>query len=87
MLQHISRVDTHIMGMLSLYAAVDAEHISWRETIQRTSLASMDTYIGREEVKLVFRNKASWVEEGDLLDIGDLSGMIYLNSAFNRKKS
>jgi len=47
----------------------------------------MDTYIGREEVKLVLRDKASWVEEGDLLNIGDLSGMIYLNNAFNRKKS
>jgi len=47
----------------------------------------MDTYIRREEIKLVLRDKASWVEEGDLLDIGDLSSMIYLNSAFNKKES
>jgi len=47
----------------------------------------MDTYIRREEIKLVLRDKVSWVKEGDLLELGDLSGMIYLNNAFNRKKS
>jgi len=47
----------------------------------------MDTYIGREEVKLVFRDRASWVEEGDLLDIGNLSSIICLNSAFDKEES
>jgi len=47
----------------------------------------MDTYIGREEIKLVLRDRASWVKEGDLLELGDLSSMIYLNSAFDKKES
>jgi len=47
----------------------------------------MDTYIGREEVKLVFRDRASWVKEEDLLELGDLSSMIYLHNPFDKEES
>jgi len=57
------------------------------DSVDLPGFGGISTYIGREEIKLVFRDKVSWMKEGDLLELEDLSGMIYLNSAFDKKES
>ena len=70
------------LGMYSVYIVESCDPVGSILRVKRLGFEGIATYIGREEMKLVFRDRArvSGVKEGDVLEIEDLSSSISLGT-------
>ncbi len=65
------------VGIYDVYIVESCNSIDLE--IRRLGFEGIATYMGREEVKLVFKDRAriGEIKEGDVLELGDLSGLIH----------